>query len=297
MGYNITYTDKDLLISNINGPQIYIEVINTSKNYGAYRWTIDEGFSQSFSNKPNQINLGLPQGKNSFYYFDRVHITDKKTFFDIYVIKEDKELIKLSPSNHDINSPLIILTGHSGGGTSIISKSLCYLGAHIGDDYGNFSNRKAFESISFRTYLLHVFSSCEPQYFNKCLNSTFGSYNYKDNLPNIIKITDLENKNISLKLSQVFPNIKFLSVIKTKSNQTHSPEGQRFNETQNFDIYKQQHPTVEGCPMFHLDWNEYFTNYMYTNKVLKYVGLDIVLDKLSFNQMLKAIEFDNSRLV
>ena len=295
-GYQISYTDKDLLVDNKECPQLYLEVINTSKNYGAYNWFVNKGFSQIFSNKPNKINLGLPEGENSNYYFDRIHITDKKTFFDIFVIKEDKELIRLTPSNYNLDIPLTIITGHSGGGTSIIAKSLKYLGIHIGEDCGDFSNRKAFESISFRTYLFHTYPFIEESYITPTLNSILSSYQYRDNEPNIVKITDLEHNQTSLKLSKYFSNIKFLSIIKNKSSQTYSLEGERFNQQNELDIFRQQHPTIEGAPIFHLDWEKYFTDYNYVNKVLKYIGSDTVLNKDTFNLMLKEISFDNSRL-
>lgn len=296
VSYNISYNNKDLLVQNIKGPEIYLEVINTTKNYGAYRWAINEGFEQIFSNNPNNINLGLPKGKNSYYYFDRVHITDKRTFFDIYLIKDDIDLVKLPLSNFKLDSPLVCIGGHSGGGTSIITKSLNYLGIHIGDDSGDFSNRKAHESVSFRTYLFHCFSTIEDEHLLKSLQSVFSSYNYIPGKINAFKLTDLENNNISLKLSQTFSNIKFLSVIKNKTSPSSSPEGERFNNTQEFNIYKQQHPTVEGCPMFHVNFHKYFTDYNYVNKVLKYLNSDVVLNEDSFNKMLVNINFDNTKL-
>ena len=295
--YTISYIDKDLLISNINESQLYIEVINTSKNYGAYRWTIDKNFSQEFSNKPNKINLGLPRGKDSNYYFDRIHITDRKTFFDIYLIEEDKKLIKLPLTVFHPSFPLVCICGHSGGGTSIITKSLNYLGLHIGEDSGNFSNRKAHESISLRTYLLHCFPNIKEEFLLTSLQSVFSSYKYDFDKINAFKLADLENGNLALKLSRTFSNLKFLSIVKPKSRDTFSLEGERFNSTEELDIYKQQHPTVENSLIFHLDWNKYFTDHMYVNKVLNYLGLNVVLDESSFNKMLKDIEFDNSRLL
>lgn len=296
INYNISYNNKDLLVQNIKGPEIYLEVINTTKNYGAYRWAINEGFEQIFSNNPNDINLGLPKGKNSHYYFDRIHITDKKTFFDIYLIKDDINLVKLPLSDFNLNSPLVCICGHSGGGTSIVTKSLNYLGIHIGDDSGDFSNRKAHESVSFRTYLFHCFSTIENKYLYKSLQSVFTSYNYNQDKVNAFKLTDLEDNNISLKLSQIFPNIKFLSIIKNKTSSSSSPEGERFNNAQEFNIYKQQHPTVEGVPMFHLNWKKYFTDYNYVNKVLQYLGSDIILNEDTFNEMLVSINFNNTKL-
>ena len=80
------------------------------------------------------------------------------------------------------------------------------------------------------------------------------------------------------------------------STSAKSTEGEKFNNQNEYDIYKQQHPTIEGAPVFHLDWKKYFTDYTYVNKVLNYIGSKIVLDEEKFNIMLKEINFDNSRL-
>jgi len=295
--YNLRYIDKELTVINVGHNHLYTEIINTSRNFTPYNWRFGRNSSWVFQNKPNEVNNGLPLGKDSFYYFDRIHVTDKETFYDIYIIINDKYLFRIDPVEHDINSPIVLVTGHSGGGTSIVNKSLKSLGLHIGDDAGSWDNRKAFESIAFRTYLFHIFPNIQnPEILQETLNSAFASYVYKPKEINIIKLADLENNQIALKMSQDFPNIKFISIIKQKSSETRSTEGVKFNDQGEYDIYKQQHPTIEGSPIFHLDWKKYFTDYNYVNKVLKYIGSDIVLNEDTFNLMLKEISFDNSRL-
>ena len=296
-GYNLQYIDKELTLSNLDHNHLYIEVINTTRNFTPYTWKFGKNSSWVFQNTPNKINNGLPLGKDSFYYFDRIHITDKETFYDIYITVNDEYLFRIDPVEHDINSPIVLITGHSGGGTSIVNKSLKSLGLHIGDDAGSWDNRKAFESIAFRTYLFHIFPNIQDsEILQETLNSAFASYVYKPEEINIIKLADLENNQIALKMSQDFPNIKFISIIKQKSSETKSTEGVQFNNQGEYDIYKQQHPTIEGSSIFHLDWKKYFTDYKYVNKVLKYIDSDIVLNEDTFNLMLKEISFDNSRL-
>ena len=296
-GYNLQYIDKELTVNNLDHNHLYAEVINTTRNFTPYNWSFGQNGSWVFQNIPNEINNGLPLGKDSFYYFDRIHITDRETFYDIYIIVNDEYLFRIPPIEHDINSPIILITGHSGGGTSIVNKSLKCLGLHIGNDAGSWDNRKAFESIAFRTYLFHIFPNIKSSnIFQETLNSAFASYVYKPKEVNIIKLADLEKNQIALKISQDFPNVKFVSIVKQKSSETKSTEGEKFNNQNEYDIYKQQHPTIEGAPVFHLDWEKYFTDYTYVNKVLNYIGSKIVLDEEKFNIMLKEINFDNSRL-
>ena len=286
-GYNLQYVNKELTISNLGHDLLYTEIINTTRNYSRYNWSFLKDSSNTFQNSL----------KDDFNYFDRIHITDKETFYDIYIIVNDEYLSKIPPVEHNINLPLILITGHSGGGTSIITKSLKSLGLHIGNDVGSWNNRKAFESVAFRTYLFHVFPNIKNlNTFQETLNSVFASYVYKQGEINIIKLTDLENNQIALKISQNFPNVKFISIIKSKNKNPQSTEGLRFSNQEMYDIYKQQHPSIEGSPIFHLDWKKYFTDYKYVNKVLKYIGSDIILNKDTFNIMLKKINFDINKL-
>jgi len=75
-----------------------------------------------------------------------------------------------------------------------------------------------------------------------------------------------------------------------------SRESNEFNNKNDLEIYKEQQHPVEGNPILHMDWIKYFTDYRYANKILNFMGSDIILNEDSFNQMLKGISFDNSRL-
>ena len=193
-----------------------------------------------------------------------------------------------------LDSPFICITGHQGSGTSIILKSLRYFGGHAGDDCGDFANRKAHESVVLRMW--HNYVRCgnyDKEIIEEGFYNVMGTYNYQKGKVNIFK--DLHMGD-SLGLVNLLPNIKFISVLKHQHKNTLSPEGRKFSQADELEIFKAQNPQLEGQQMFHLDWNRYFTDMDYCQKLLNYIGLDIKLDEDGFNRMLKAINFDTNKL-
>lgn len=208
---------------------------------------------------------------------------------------EDNKLVKIEPSKKvSLYSPFICLTGHQGSGTSIVLKSLIYFGCHAGDDRGDFTNRKAHESVVLRMWHNYVRSkNYDKEIIEESFYNAMGAYNYQEGRVNIFKDLHMED---SQQLVNFLPNTKFISVIKHKPKTNNTPEGRNFSEADELEILKTQNPQLEGQPIFHLDWNRYFTNVDYCQKLLNYVGLSIDLDESKFNEMLKTINFDTSKL-
>lgn len=290
--YSLEVKDNKLIITNKSYNLLHLDVLNTTQNFSSTVWDL-------------RVNQSRPLGLNhdtlnDRWAWDRIHITDKETFFDIFHVKDNVLYRKVSPPNSevDINIPFTLVTGHSGGGTSIVIKSLRHLGAHAGEDCGQFSNRKAHESSSFRTWLYHFVGKNAPKkYIKSTLPIILDSYEYQPDKVNLVKLTDLVDNGLYNKFIDIFPNTKILSIVKPKSKNTQSREGKRFNESNEFEIYRQQHPSIEGTPIFHLNWKKYFTDFHYVNKVLQYLDMDLVLTQVTFDEMLKAINFDNSKLL
>lgn len=281
--YSLSLDEDNINIKSDSGV-VRLELINLEKNRAPVKWTIGTGVSKSFS--------------RTTYKFDRVHIAHNYKEFKIYNIIDDKLVEVLSNDNLGFSLPFVCLTGHSGGGTSIVAKSFIYLGMHMGADCGDFSNRKAFESVSIRFFIDQILHSSEDSPVNSCISKALASYKYKHDKINCFKITDLESKNNlanGIGLSKLFRDIKFISIVKKSKGTGASKEGTRFNEASELDIYKQQHPKVQA-PIFHLDWYKYFTDYTYVNEVLEFIGADIRLTRGDFEEMLDFISFDNKTL-
>ena len=210
-----------------------------------------------------------------------------------YRIKGD-QLIKVEPTILPLSSPFICIVGHQGSGTSIILKSLIHFGIHAGDDCGDFSNRKAHESVVLRMWNNYVrCGNYDKEIIKESFYNAMGTYNYQKGKINVFK--DLHMGD-SIGLVNLLPNIKFISVIKHQHKNTLSPEGKKFSQADELEIFKTQNPQLEGQPIFHLDWNRYFLDIKYCEKLLNYIGLPIKLNEHSFNTMLKAINFDNTKL-
>ena len=177
----------------------------------------------------------------------------------------------------DFNDPFILLYGHTGSGTSILVKFLRHIGIHFGDDCGNIDIRKPMESSSLRVWWWFVESDHTIEEKQKSFQSILGSYNYKKNKINSFKLLNDKPTNQVLKFCNIIPNTKVISVIKKPSKKTTlntTKEGASFNMKNELDVNKIQYPTLEGNPIFHLDWNKFFTEYEYCNKLLKYIGSD-----------------------
>lgn len=285
VNYKIEFRPKeDLIIFHYWGDKnLYFELINTDQSFIPLTWKLAKNTFKK---------LNYNRNKNDINSWDAILLCEGDELH-YYSLKDD-QLRKYTPIDTDPLLPYIILTGHSGGGTSIVAKSLRYFGAHLGDDVGKFENRKIHESHIFRSWV-HRITNHKPLSL-KGFDIVCSVFNPDPNKVNVFKCPDLQKSGASLRLSKLLPNAKFVSVIKEKSKQTSSREGKQFNSKEEIEIYQEQHPRVEGSSMFHLDFNEYFTNFQYVNKVLQYVGLDIVLTQETFDKMLSEIKFETSRL-
>ena len=270
------------LVQNLDSSKLFVELYSQKATFAPVVWNISGKTEVLFNCSLNHKEYGSNIDSIIFSKYGKIHC------YNFDPIKN--QFIKILPVEYNLMDPIIFLTGHSGGGTSIVAKSFKYLGLHLGDDSGIFSNRKNHESYTFRHW--------NGQFFSKGikdnLDVVFSAFNYSPNKVNVFKLPDLSGQ--TAELGNLFPNSKFVSVVKHKSKNTLSTEGGRFNNKNDFEVYKEQHPPVEGNPMFHMDWVRYFTDYQYANKVLNFIGANIVLNEDSFNLMLQEINFDNSRL-
>lgn len=281
MGYSIDFNGKDLSFFCKSG-ELKVELIDLNRNKAMISWSFFSGGSNSF----DLVDLNV----------DRIHLTYNNTDLRIINVINGK-LEELNGINPDFSLPFICITGHHGGGTSVVAKSLKHLGINIGADSGGFEQRKTFESVAMRTFIDRILINKKSK-----IRTSFGkaleSYKYdKDNI-NAFKITDLEDKKGSsngIGLSKIFKDIKFVSVVKKSKGTGKTPEGKLFNHTQDIDIYRNQHPKVQA-PIFHLDWNRYFTDYNYVNELLEFIGSDISINAGDFEEMLDAIKFEKGLL-
>lgn len=261
---------------------------------------------EAYNEKVNRGHvLNGPLQPNHYYHLDII----KFNIQSFSVIDSNGKLLCFNINGEDIEpvesvsksivnrfSPFIHVTGHQGSGTSVLLKSFRYFGAHTGDDSGDFSNRKAHESVNIRLLFNYGLKEqiCSLDVLEESFQQVMGKYKYKNGRINIIK--NLHIENYSQKIVNLFPNLKFISVVKHKEKQGISAEGKIFNQTDDIEILKTQNPPLEGQPMFHVDWNEYFTNINYAQKVLNYVGFNIELTKDIFDSMLREINFDINKL-
>ena len=281
MDYTVDLNESQLTFQ-CNKGNLQVELIDINRNKVMIKWSFFSGGKRTFDLSQDNI--------------DRVQLLHEGDL-RIFDVVDGKLYEFLGESNPDFTKPFVCITGHSGGGTSIVAKSFKHLGINIGSDSGGFEQRKAFESVSMRAFVNGILSRDTPvirSNFAKALDS----YEYDDSRINAFKITDLEdgqNMSNGIGLSKLFQNIKFISVVKQSKGTGKTPEGKKFNETPEIEIYRNQHPKVQA-PIFHLDWKRYFTDYTYVNEVLQFIGSNVVLHQGDFDEMLKAINFETNLL-
>lgn len=283
MSYSIQIQDSNISF-NCEIGDLRMEFINLKTNKVKFTWTLLNGGSREFC----LLNEGI----------DRIHVVYNQYDFRVFDIIDDNIIENHNWIQPDFSLPFICLTGAGGGGTSIVAKSLKYLGIHFGDDCGQFANRKTFESMSMRTFIDKILVEQDTPIRN-AYGRALAFYNYRPNEINAFKITDLENKTHwanGVGLSKLFKDIKFVAIVKESNGIGISPEGKRFNQQDELTKYKNQHPKVQA-PIFHLNWHKYFSDHVYFNEVLEFIGSDIRLIKSDFEQMLDAINFDRSLIV
>lgn len=279
----IINTDEEkVLIKNLDEKHLYIELFNSRNTFGPVCWNFAGISEHEFECNLKHINR---------WSIDTILISKNNSIHIYNFDFEQNKFIKLKPTSFNFQLPFVFMTGHSGGGTSIVAKSFKYLGINLGNDSGDFINRKNHESYSFRFWYGQIFSKTKTNDFGLVMSS----YQYNPNSINAIKITDISKS--SVRLGNLFPNSKFISIVKPKSKTSYSPEGKNFNNNDELDIYREQHPPVEGNPIFHLDWVKYFTDYHYVNQVLEFIGYPNKITPEEFNTMLDKIGFDNTKLL
>tara|TARA_Y100000389_G_C17441920_1_gene509134 strand:+ start:996 stop:1844 length:849 start_codon:yes stop_codon:yes gene_type:complete len=208
---------------------------------------------------------------------DTVYIGSKNLNFEIWdwdVQNKSKIKLKNTYQDFDFNSPFILFTGHSGGGTSIISKFFRKLGVHFGDDCGKEENEKPIESSSLRIWwnLLDYPNSIDR--IKEGFKQVVGHYNFKPNKINAVKLVNYTTHDRALKMGKMLPNLKVVCILKKPSKvKAFHKEGANFKKKDLNSILNVQMVKVEGNKIFHLDWKKFFTDYKYCNEVIKFVGL------------------------
>ena len=279
--------EKWIKINNLTPYSIYFELFNIDKNMG---YPIKDRIPLG----PGNYHKRPVSWKGNDLGFDAITVINEIGELYAYTIKNDKVTL-VKPKKISPKKPFVVVTGHQGSGTSIFVKSLKYFGAHNGDDAGNFNNRKAHESVNIRMFFHYVLNkdNVDLKTMNNSFYNAMGVYNYKRWKINILKPLHL---HYSQKLVDFLPNTKFISVIKHQEKGGLSPEGKNFNKADQVEILEAQNPQLSGQQIFHMDWNKYFTDYQYAQKVLEYVGFKFTLSEKIFDDMLKAINFDNKKL-
>lgn len=234
-------------------------------------------------NKPMRLYLGTP---NLVF-----------NVFDLLFKDENFSVTKINKKEFfDFNNEIIFVTGHSGGGTSIVSKALRMFDIHFGDDCGDLQNRKAHESVVFRLFIRNFSDKNELYNLRSAFNEISNVYGYKKNVVNCVKITNIEKDVITI--GEIFPKCKFLSVVRKQDNIYTTKQGERFNLKSENEIMKSQFFSVEGNPVFHLDFYKFFSDFYYFNKVLIFLGSDNRLRNQEELEKLKEdINFDEKVLV
>lgn len=221
------------------------------------------------------------------YFNYRIYVYTIEYIDDMPTIKSINKT-----QDFDYTNPINIFLGHSGGGTSVVVKMLRYLGLHFGDDSGPKENRKAHESSSITTIIKHIDNETPTYVCRDLFNQIWSEYNYKKDKVNCFKKPDIYDKTI--KLGEVFPNCKIVSIMRKPNGFFSKTEGKKFNEKSEIDLIQYQRPLVEGTPMFHLDFNKFFTDYNYVNKLLRFLGSDNFLNnEQELEQLKNKINFDN----
>jgi len=210
---------------------------------------------------------------------------------DIYRVGGDEFFLLDYTRDFSYEDPFVFLTGHSGGGTSVVAKVLRYRGVYGGIDSGNIENRKHHESACFNTFLNASTVNKSVEITKEIGDKILGSYKYKKGVPNLVKYPNLGM--VSLLTEEIFPNSKFISVIREQNNYFGTNEGRNFNTSDPLSILNIQKFDLEGSPIFHLKFKKFFTDYVYFNKVLKYVGSDNFIESgEEFEQLKQDIKFE-----
>lgn len=290
--YDSSNKNSNIGIENLTNKDIRYYVIDLEENYNVYAsneyinpnsWSLTFPRSNRKKNKCKYVNIYIQCSDNNYVYFCDLD--------DIHSIKKINMTIDFNYS-----LPFCFITGSPGGGTSVVVKLLRHLGVHFGDDCGNISIRKPHESISFKFALFSSVENLNKDNLKHNFNQLLNVYNYRQNKVNCVKLPILNKYTIEI--SDLFTNSKFLSVVREKNNYFSTTEGREFNNTSNIDLMSMQRPLLEGSPIFHLNFDRFFTDYLYVNKVLKFLSVDKKLESNDELDILKnTIDFDSKVLL
>jgi len=252
--------DKNCVeVHNTNSINIKCSFLNIKKGYAIYVSEVTKGhYCGAWYNEEKDIRIQVVEP-------DNIYIYDTTLTSDGLIIEEIS-----GDDDFNFNNEITFIGGHTGGGTSIVTKALRHMGIFFGDDCGDINNRKPHESASIRDWLHLINNDSSIIDDIRIFKNISKLYGYKNNKINAVKIPMIYDK--AIKLGEIFPNVKFISVLKEKGNFYSTKEGSEFNNSTDIDILTKQRFLIEGKPVFHLNFNKFFTDYNYFNKVLKFLG-------------------------
>lgn len=216
--------------------------------------------------------------------------------YDVIFYDDTYELLKLEKDDSfDFDGELVLINGFAGGGTSIITKFFKSIGMNAGNDSGPLVGRKPHEAYGFKLWIGGLDYRLPTKHHKQNFLKISKTYGFQFENVNIVKVP--ESHLVIDQLQQIFPKLKILSVVMKPSGNSVTTEGQRFRRQNELDIYKVQYPHVEGASIFHLDFINFFTDFHYTNKVLKYLSWDEpIMNQEQFEFIKKQINFDSKVL-
>jgi len=286
--FDINTSERTIKITNIDSDNLEVHFIDYDKNRGIYKC----GLNQQMWGLAN-----IPTDTKICY----VYINNNNLSFSVYKITISDESYSIDKidkiKNFNFNNPFVFVGGHTGGGTSIVVKALRTLGLYFGDDCGNIKNRKPHESIAIKLWVYSLSDDLTIHQEKKKFLDIIGVYKYLENEINCFKVPGNDTNNVSnkiIKLCNIIPNIKLLSVVRKQNNFYTTNEGKVFNTKSEDKVLLEQLFMLEGAPIFHVDFYKFFTDYNYFNKVLKYIGypdllqnqeqLEFIKQKISFDE-------------
>lgn len=285
--FKIFYEDglkNSIGIENTSDSELRVFFIDKNNNFNLYDSSFLKPFNwiKCFVDNVDLVNI---------------YVSIKDTFYVYEFSVKSKSFYKINEYNEfDFNLPITFIVGNMGGGTSIVAKLLRYKGIHLGDDCGEIHIRKPHESMSFKMSVRPLIDDINTSSdIRNNINQIFNLYNYKKDKINCVKLPNLSL--VSIKICNIFTNCKFISVQKRQNNFTSTIEGNEFNKKHEIQVLKQQRPLLEGNPIFHLNFDLFFTEYDYTNKVLKFLGSDdLIKSETEFNELKNKIQFNSKVL-
>lgn len=279
--HHIKIDDDHIVVMNNGSSWIKIIYIDYFKNFAQFVSTI----------KPNMYTSSPYCGNEM-----RVYINESNDNLYCYKILKENNTITLNRIDnvnyYNFNNKITLVTGHSGGGTSIVVKALRFRGIHFGDDSGNINMRKNHEAQGIKMWLNSFDDSKYISQEKRKFCQIAKTYKYNEDKINAFKVPDVSDNVI--KLHQVFKNLKIISIIREQNNHYSTIEGEVFNSKPKEQMIQKQMFRVEGTPLFHLDFKKFFTDYKYVNKVLSFLECENLLEDGGELELLKKeIKFDD----